>query len=390
MLKIAIYKDVLKSGRGADRATAALLNALSKRGYKLHLITQHQPNEAFSVTLDAAIQHHSIPRPISGFKGFINKFLLKSTIGEKLLRKFFPKCDQVLQTNNHLRRLLESIKPDLILSSGVNETIDLCANEELPAPLIQLFHIFPLESFKKNKLQKATRFKRALKSHVKACQVLLPSHKAILQPYTSAPIEVIGNAIHMPNTQSIPPMSKRNKELVYIAYFSKDKNQTQLIEAFAKAKEASQWRLKLYGTGSKEWTARLKDCAKQYGVSDRIDFMGLTTTPYEVLSNAMICAYPSLTEGFGMALAEAMWCGCACIGFRTASGVNELLNHSVTGELVDPTVESLALAIDDLILHPEKCQTLGHVAAQFVRNTYAPDVIWGQWETLFSKLHTTP
>lgn len=384
MLKIVLYKDVFKSGRGADRATAALLNALAHRGYVLHLITQHSPIEPFSVKLDPKIQCHTLtPPPKSGIKKFINKLFLSFKIGEKILRQWLPCCDTTLQTNRKLRALIAPLTPDIILSAGSNETIDLCAEGVLPAPLLQLFHIFPLEAFKKNKLQRATRFKQALRSHVKSCQVLLPSHINALQPYTDAPIKAIGNAIHAPLNLQLPPADQRKKNIVYIAYFSKDKNQLGLIEAFAKTKAAKQgWRLQLYGTGTPEWENRLKTCATQNKIEQAIDFMGLTSTPYDVLTKAAICAYPSLTEGFGMALAEAMWCGCACIGLKTAAGVNELLTDNVTGRLVNPTSEDFAAAIDELAFNSQKRQTLATAASQTIQATYAPEVIWQAWEDL--------
>lgn len=388
MLTLVIYKDVLKSGRGADRATATLLNALVHRGYQLHLITQHRPDEPFSVELDPAIQCHSIATPKCRFKTSINKWFLKYAWGENLLRRFFPSCDLTLQTHRRLRAIIENIHPDLILSSGTNETNDLCAEGVLPAPLLHLFHIFPLEAFKKNKLQRVTRFKRALRTHVSACQVLLPSHREILKPYTSAPITVIGNALNVPSNLPLVSTEERAKELIYIAYFSKDKNQLQLIEAFAQTQASKTWRLKLYGTGSPEWEARLKACAATHKIADRVDFMGITNDPYPLLTHAAICAYPSLTEGFGMALAEAMWCGCACLGFKTATGVNELLTDDFTGRLVEPSTQAFASAIDDLVLHPSVRERLAANAMQAVRKAYAPEVIWDAWEALITSVHS--
>ncbi|MDO4527999.1 MAG: glycosyltransferase [bacterium] len=387
MLTIVLYKDVFKSGRGADRATAALLNALASRGYTLHLITQHRPTEPFSVTLAQNIHYHTLTiPPKKGIKAIVNKLFLRFKLGERLLRRWLPACDTTLQTCRRLQALIAPLVPDLILSAGSNETIDLCAEGNLPAPLLQLFHIFPLEAFKKNKLQRATRFKHALRNHVNACQVLLPSHVEALRPYTTAPIKAIGNAIAAPCNLQRPPTDQRDKHIVYIAYFSKDKNQLGLIEAFAQTKAAQQgWRLHLYGTGTPEWEHRLKACAKHNHIDHATDFMGLTETPYAVLQQAAICAYPSLTEGFGMALAEAMWCGCACIGFKTAAGVNELLTDNLTGRLVDPTPEAFAAAIDELAFDAHKRQALASTAAQTMQAAYAPDIIWQAWEDLLQQ-----
>lgn len=390
MPTIVLYKDFLKSGRGADRATAMLLNELAKRGYTLHLITQHCLNEPFSVTLDPAIQCHTLTPPkFNGLKRFINKRLLCCAWGERFLRHFLPQCDITLQTHRRLRVLLTSLNPDIILSAGSNETIELCAEGTLPAPLLQLFHIFPLDAFKKNKYQRAARFKRALRTQVKACQVLLPSHAKALQPYTNASLHIIGNPIAPPPAH-IPHLSanQRSKTLVYIAYFSKDKNHLSLIKAFAQTRAAQKgWRLQLYGSGTPTWEARLKACASAHKVADIIDFMGVTTTTYEILSQASICAYPSLTEGFGMALAEAMICGCACIGFRQASGVNELITNNLTGRLVDETPAAFAAAIDELAFNPEQRQRFADAAEHAIKAYYAPDTIWQAWESLLQSLH---
>ena len=83
---LALYKDVLRSGRGADRVTAALANALAKRGYRVHLLTRQPQGEALSVTLDPAVTLHRVPIPKPGAAlRFLNKLLLKSACGARLL-----------------------------------------------------------------------------------------------------------------------------------------------------------------------------------------------------------------------------------------------------------------------------------------------------------------
>ena len=55
-MKIAFVKDVMSTGRGADRAVAALMNCLSERGHSVALVTLQDAGTPFSVALDRRIQ----------------------------------------------------------------------------------------------------------------------------------------------------------------------------------------------------------------------------------------------------------------------------------------------------------------------------------------------
>ena len=63
-MKVAIYKDVMTSGRGADRATGALANALAERGVEVHLLTQvPEGGKALSVDFGPQVRVHLVAVP---------------------------------------------------------------------------------------------------------------------------------------------------------------------------------------------------------------------------------------------------------------------------------------------------------------------------------------
>lgn len=377
---LALYKDVLRSGRGADRVTAALANALAKRGYRVHLLTRQPQGEALSVTLDPAVTLHRVPIPKPGAAlRFLNKLLLKSACGARLLRAL-PALDLTQQVSLKLQTALREIQPDLILSSGPNEAVDLTYAGPLPAPLLQVFHTYPPTAFASNKRRRADRLREALRQ-VAACQVLLPAFVPLLRPYTEAPCTAIGNAIDWPTDEPLPAPESRDKTILYVAYFSKDKDHLTLLEAFAKLQRAQEWRLVLYGAGTPEWEHRLRQRAQDLGIADRVDFPGLLDNPRPTLLRAGICAYPSRVEGFGLALAEAMWCGLPCVGFADAPGVNGLIEDERTGLLATPGPEAFAAQLQRLIDDPGLRTRLGDAASDHVRKAYAAPVIWEQWDT---------
>ncbi|MEG1552672.1 MAG: glycosyltransferase [Kiritimatiellia bacterium] len=383
---IAIYKDFLTTGRGADRAVCAFANAMVTYGYQVHIIVQQRSSVPLSVTFDPAVScHHIRMSRIRSAAGSLNKLLLRSVIGERILRRVFPWIDLMRETSQRLRTCLAEIAPDLVVSAGTNECVELTYCGKLPMPLVQMFHVYPPVCFAKNKYQRVTRLRRALQN-VDAIQVLLPSHRTFLSEICKAPVTAIGNAISFPVEEFIPPPSARDRTIVYVAYFTKDKNQLDLIDAFALLKEREEWELCLYGSGTREWENRLRERIAARGISSRVRLFGIAQTPRNVLLHASICAFPSLTEGFGLALVEAMWCGLPCVGFQSSPGVNELMVHEANGLLAASSAESFAAQLERLVRDATLRERLGTAAARTVRTMYAPARIWQQWDDFLHRV----
>lgn len=379
-MKLFIYKDVLKTGRGADRATAAMANAMARRGHEVHVLTQQPAHEPFSVTFEANITCHSLPMKKQPLVRFCNKLLLKTAIGEKVLRYCLPRLDLVRNYAKALQQRVCAIAPDLVVVAGSNECIDLLLNGPISIPVLMMFHAYPPAYFRSDKFRRSSRLRETLK-HVCACQVLLPSHCDALRRIVDVPATAIGNAIAWDVEEPLPTFESREHTIVYIAYFTKEKNQSDLLKAFALL-DAPGWTLQLYGSGTPEWETRLKTLAKTLGIAERVQFMGVTQAARPILLRAGICAFPSKVEGFGLSLAEAMWCGLPCVGFEDAPGVNELLSHEANGLLADPTPEAFAKQLQRLVDDAALREHLGVVAARTARRSWAQATNEQQWDDL--------
>jgi len=110
------------------------------------------------------------------------------------------------------------------------------------------------------------------------------------------------------------------------------------------------------------WLARLETEARKLGVADRVHFLGARKDVGAFLRSCDLFIFPSLYEGLGIALIEAMASGRACVATRIGP-IPEVLRHGVDGWLVEPaSVESLAEGICDLLAAPLRRETLGRAA----------------------------
>ncbi len=150
-------------------------------------------------------------------------------------------------------------------------------------------------------------------------------------------------------TPKAPRVDFGSKKILIVSDISPRKNHIRLIQAFERVQERSQSPLELVVAGYMrtaipELEHMLQDVARRRE-NVKITFVGYVPDS-EVLSlyaQADVFVYPSLYEGFGLPVLEAMACGCPVI----ASNVSSL--PEVVGEaalLVDPyDVEALAEAI---------------------------------------------
>jgi glycosyltransferase involved in cell wall biosynthesis len=141
--------------------------------------------------------------------------------------------------------------------------------------------------------------------------------------------------------------------LLFTGTLEPRKNITGLLEAYGKARARES--LHLVITGKKGWLYKeIFATVRQLNLKERVIFTGFVNDADlpSLYSMAKVFVYPSLYEGFGLPVLEAMACGVPVITSRVRS------LHEVTGEaaiLVDPrNVEDLAKSIDAVVFGTEE------------------------------------
>ena len=139
------------------------------------------------------------------------------------------------------------------------------------------------------------------------------------------------------------------------------KGQADLVEACARLREqgCDIW-LVLIGEG--EERENLERRARQLEISEWVRIPGWREDVHRALRALDIFALPSLNEGMGKALVEAMYAELPCVA-AAVGGIPELIESGHHGVLVEPgKPDQLTLALGELSADLEKRRALGTAA----------------------------
>lgn len=185
------------------------------------------------------------------------------------------------------------------------------------------------------------------------------------------PVSGLGDARWHPQA---PP------SVVYSGGMNECKGICELIRVWARVRRrVPEARLLLFGRDSRmyngasvrDWVCDFLRDPKGLGV----EFRGHVSREELALAyrQAGAVVLPSHYEAFGMAAAEAMWCGCPLVFTQYGSGP-ELIRDGVEGLLVNPhQPDSIAEALLRILLDPEFAAGMGRAAAEKARAEFAID-----------------
>jgi glycosyltransferase involved in cell wall biosynthesis len=124
--------------------------------------------------------------------------------------------------------------------------------------------------------------------------------------------------------------------IVCVGRLEKVKNQQLLIRTFAKLANTSA-KLILVGDGREK--ENLHQISKELNCQNKVEIVGFTSEPEKYLSRASLFVLPSLSEGFGIAVLEAMQQGIPCL-CSNVGGIPEFVKENETGWLFNPNNEN--------------------------------------------------
>lgn len=281
-------------------------------------------------------------------------------------------------TDIQLRRKLRSLGPGVLITSRAS--FNLIATRLAPEHVrtVGAEHL----SFRRHTPELRERLRRRYRK-LDALVVLTRRDRAEYRELLGSRTRIV----RIPNAvPELPgdPAQPRGKVVVAAGRLTPLKGFDLLIEAFDKvSREEPEWTLRIFGRGTSEPALRAQ--INERGLNEKVFLMGATDRIGEELCKASIFVLSSRSEGFGIALLEAMSKGLATVSFRVR-GPAAIVTDGSDGLLVarrDTT--ALADGILRLIRDPQLRDRLG-TAAMSTAQRYSLEGVGQRWEKLVGRL----
>ncbi len=350
-MRIAVYKDNLSTGRGADGAVRNFAAGLAERG---HAVSLMEKEEFFSRVLNAS--RGACAEGDDGGTVF-----------------------------------------DVIVATGSNEIVDLDSAGYFSRPsrakVVLQLHLAPRGFFKWKHPFRNRRIRAAF-DKPDAVQVLCSSYVEEFRRLAPHPrVFVIGNyvpsAVGSQPPASLPPTADRLDAKQVVLYpaaaVNKVKNQMLLIDAFARvAEEFPGWEVRLLGKDTTSYAADCRRKVMRLGLSDRVEFVGFTTDLGGEYSRAEFIAFPSKLEGFPLAILEAAGFALPVLAQQGLPGVSDIVKAGETGLVTGASVSAYADGLRLLMADESLRRRLGCGAKSYCAGRYSRDEVLNEWERLLA------
>jgi glycosyltransferase involved in cell wall biosynthesis len=174
----------------------------------------------------------------------------------------------------------------------------------------------------------------------------------------------------------------------YVGWLIPIKGVTYLVNAMAEVMQRHpNSLLVLVGKGDEkgEEEVKLSKQVENLGIVDNVRFLGWRPDVGEIMSCFDIFVLPSLNEGMGRVLVEAMATGLPIVASRVG-GIPDLVKHGENGLLVPPADEgALERAISDLLSDEARRKRMGETGKRICR-PYSIEAMVEKIDDLYSRL----
>lgn len=262
---------------------------------------------------------------------------------------------------------LRAFRPDVLhanLPVPWSGWYGIVAGEGCPGTAVVAVEQLPI----KTHLEAERRLKRRLCARLAAHVAVSERSAREVEAYARLPagsVRVVRNGV--PDLGPVEPVSHEGVVLVAVGRLNAQKGFDVLLQALQQLHHEDGVRLLIVGGGEEHEALTRQSTA--LGLSKRVRITGWTDRVRDFLSRGDICVLPSRSEGFPLAVVEAMLAGLPVVA-SGVGGVPEAVCDGESGLLVpkdDP--ERLAEALQELIDDPQLRVRMGrrgrHHATQF-------------------------
>lgn len=315
MKRIGICIDSLEVG-GAEKLLVDIIKLLNQTSsYKIVLLTKNESDSKFYHEIKDEIDYsYLISKKIEEKNRKIGRIgrLLSSLEKKRNFKRFIGEIDIVID----------------FLDGDFSKFIKKVKNKEK----IVWLHLNYDELVNKKKIDKKLEYYNKIivitEEMYELMKLKVPS-KSIYMVYNLIDFEKIDRLLV--ENISIEDQKLLDKEflLTVCRLDEEQKDVTTLIKAFSEYKGSEY----LYIIGDGQSRKKLEGLSKEYKVFDKIKFLGIKYNPFIYMKKAKMFILSSKFEGFGLVVAEALYCGAKVISSDCDFGPREILLNGEIGEL---------------------------------------------------------
>lgn len=374
---------------GMERVVCQFANAMCDRGHEVVILYLGEQEGNPFYPLDKKIQQINIL--FKNGKKIINARLpvwqkLHREIGRLISQKKAQEINTYYRGRLYgprIKSLLKELRPDIVISCSPDSAKYVVLDAQCTLPIIEMTHVDPEVEF-----YNLSKDERKAIENVKLLQLPLSSGIAIARKYfPDSSLAIIGNPVNKAQYMASPGIEKKEHIITGVGFITNNKNWKLLAEAFERLyKKYPNWKVEIWGNlGTRRYAKMLQKYIHDHHMEKQFFLRGKTDHIDDVYRKSDIFAFPSKSEGFGMALSEAMAAGIPAVGLKTCNGVNSLIIDGVNGYLTEPTRESFQEALEKLMKDSSLREKMGKAAIEEMKK-YEPDRIWDLWEKEMVKI----
>jgi glycosyltransferase involved in cell wall biosynthesis len=144
------------------------------------------------------------------------------------------------------------------------------------------------------------------------------------------------------------------------------------------------------GQGDEEYEKSLRALCGTLGLASRVHFIGFEPQVRAFLDSMDVYVQPSLMEGFGIAVLEAMAREKPVVASRTG-GLPDIVVDGETGLLVPPGhIDELAMAVTSLLIDPARREAMGRKGRQRVMQRFTVEAMMRNLSSAYDRLIQRP
>ncbi|NJM36366.1 MAG: glycosyltransferase family 4 protein [Rhodomicrobium sp.] len=344
---------------GSERVVATIANEWARQGRHIGIVTFEPSSATPYYPLDPKVSFTQLDLP-------------------PISRPKWRAAARTLERISALRRTFREFAPDAVISFLTKTNVmSVAAAQGLNIPVIisernnpELQEFDPLWNW-----SRARAYPRAY-SFVTMTQRAADFYPVAQRPRT----RIIANPVVLPEWKE----ERGGHVLTAVGRLNRQKRFDRLIDAFSLiAADHPTWKLVIWGKGPD--LAALQAQRDRLGLTDRVEFPGLTSAPGLWVETADIFVLSSEYEGWANVIVEAMAAGLPVVSFDCPFGPREIISHGVNGILAPSgDVRALAAALSEVMGDENLRRRLGQGAEESSRK-YTPAAITGEWAKIVSE-----